>query len=378
MPRIRALKDPKEIARIPMDKQVIIDLSPEPHKEVVVGKENREGEVNDTTDQSRINDKTIGYDVTAREPPEKSDKRRKAEPEETDVSEFQKRIKSLEDAEQRYKDDLAARDTELANHRSEQERLRRENEGFQREVRTSKEAASQAEYDSVVNALGAAQAEAEAAQAAYMQAELDGDIKAKGDAQRRISRAEAQTVALEGGKISLEQRQEEAKARRAEEDAKPKSQPNPKYDDALARLPPRAQTWIRAHPEFFNDAGKNAKIQAVHNYMLTVDGIQEFSDKYYDELEIRLGLKQAQNKSRTDDMDDEDDEESDREAALSSAPVVRDPPPARGGERESNTRVTLSPAQRQAAKDAGITEVEYAQNLLKLRALKKEGHYAET
>jgi phage I-like protein len=67
-----------------------------------------------------------------------------------------------------------------------------------------------------------------------------------------------------------------------------------------------------------------------------------------------LGYKKAQKTQRTN----------------VAAPVSRDASPQ---EVISGSRVTLSPQQREAAKLAGITDVEYAKALIKIRQAQNDG-----
>lgn len=72
------------------------------------------------------------------------------------------------------------------------------------------------------------------------------------------------------------------------------------------------------------------------------------------------------------------EDESDRaRGRIVSAPVSRDTMGTGGGSYGDNRpgRVTLSIAQKEAAKIAGISEKEYAENVLRLRAEKAEGNY---
>ena len=62
--------------------------------------------------------------------------------------------------------------------------------------------------------------------------------------------------------------------------------------------------------------------------------------------------------------------------SMVSAPVSRESPSWSGGQSTGrNSRITLSPAQKEAARIAGISEVEYARNLLRLQQAKANGHY---
>ena len=61
-------------------------------------------------------------------------------------------------------------------------------------------------------------------------------------------------------------------------------------------------------------------------------------------------------------------------AAIVSAPVSREPPSYYSGHRSAG-QIRLTPAQREAAKIAGITEAEYAEQLVKFLELQERGEY---
>lgn len=60
-----------------------------------------------------------------------------------------------------------------------------------------------------------------------------------------------------------------------------------------------------------------------------------------------------------------------------SAPVSRDPPSPSTGRRSSDTRVVLSAAEREHARLAGISEVEFARQKVRLGQMKQGGFYTE-
>jgi len=70
---------------------------------------------------------------------------------------------------------------------------------------------------------------------------------------------------------------------------------------------------------------------------------------------------------------EEPDDEPQTRGRIVSAPVTREVPTSQGQDRTG--RITLSVAQKDAAKIAGITEKEYAEQLIKLREHKTNGMY---
>ena len=259
--------------------------------------------------------------------------------------------------------------------RVEAERLRAE-QALQRaqerdlEVNKLQEQTVNSQQDAINAALTAAQSEAEAAQREIESAAAIGDAKAQGEAYRRLSRAEARVVALESGKESLER---DIRDRKAAEPLRAESRPV-ESGDAIDRLnlPHNAKQWLKKHPEYVYDMRKNAKIQAVH-WDVVDEGIPEYTDEYYEVMEEKLGLRQPSRQAQhveEDDMDDEPVAPLRRSAV--SAPPSREPPASQG---LRNSQIKLSPAQKEAAKIAGIEEKEYAKQLMRLRDEKANGNY---
>jgi hypothetical protein len=220
-------------------------------------------------------------------------------------------------------------------------------------------AAEDAQYDAILNAINAAQAEAEAAQRDYTAAVANQEFDKQAEAQRKMARAEARLDRLEEGKEAFEERRKALKDKPVERRA-----PADPFEAQIAALPDPAKVWLRSHRDYMTDQRKNAKIQALH-WDVMDEGHEAFSKEYFESLEVHLGLRQKPAKK-------EDDDEKD--TPIVSAPVSRDAPSMSSG-RPASTRVRLSPAQREAAKMAGVDEITYAKNLLKMEQLKKEGHY---
>ena len=223
-------------------------------------------------------------------------------------------------------------------------------------------AREQAQYDAVLNAIGAAQAEADKAQDDLAAAMAEQDFRKAAEAQRRLSIATTRQVQLEDGKAAFEARAEQ-----------PRHEPlraAPTVDpiDAMSHLSPKQKTWLKSHREVQSDNAQLARLGAAHWDALK-EGHQQDSDGYFQVLEERLGYRQAVRAEAKEP-------EPQRRSVPMSAPVSRDAPSLSTG-RPTTTRVELTAAQREAARISGVDDVTYARNLLRLNSLKQQGHYQE-
>jgi len=227
------------------------------------------------------------------------------------------------------------------------------------EVVKLKEQTVNSQAEAIDAAISAATAEAESAQRDIESAMSLGDGKGQAEAYRKLARAESRILQLENGKDALE--------RQIKEQPKPVERTQ-NTGDALdnTTLPPLAKQWLRSHPEYLSDARKNAKIQNLH-WDVVEEGHAPYSEGYFEVMEQRLGMRPVPKK----EVEVEDEPVNAR--AVYSAPPTRDVPTSEG--KRSGTTLTLTAAQKEAAKISGITEAEYVKNLLKLREEKANGNY---
>lgn len=192
-------------------------------------------------------------------------------------------------------------------------------------------------------------------------AHSSGDSEALITAYERLAEAKARLETLKNGKAAIEAEIKEAKSRTETKQTQPQ--------DPLDKLnlPDIAKRWLRAHPEYLTDNRKNAKIQALH-FDIIDEGHAPYSEAYFNSMETHLGMRKPPEKK-------EDNENEEERSSIVSAPVIREAPGS-GGQRGSGV-IKLTPAQREAAKMAGITETEYAKQLIKLRQEKDAGNYGE-
>lgn len=126
-------------------------------------------------------------------------------------------------------------------------------------------------------------------------------------------------------------------------------------DQIAANVTPRSAAWINANRDTLNDERIIRKMFRAHEDAVE-DGISPDSDDYFRYIEGRLGLSAS--------------EESRAPVARRSSPPAA--PVSRGGDGPGSRPnvVRLTSEQREMAQMMGMTDQEYARNLL---ALQKEG-----
>lgn len=118
------------------------------------------------------------------------------------------------------------------------------------------------------------------------------------------------------------------------------------FEQSIAQATPRAQSWLRAHPEYVKDEKLNRKANIAH--LEAVDaGHTIDSDAYYDFCERKLGLK------ADPEVEKPKPAATVRTKPMPSAPVSRDGAPINGG--LTSTQVALTPGEQRAATDGTIT-----------------------
>ncbi|WP_316200801.1 MULTISPECIES: hypothetical protein [unclassified Bradyrhizobium] len=162
-------------------------------------------------------------------------------------------------------------------------------------------------------------------------------------------------------------------------------------------LPPLAKDWLRKNPEYLYDGPKNERLQRLH-FDLVNEGHEAYGPEYFAEVDRRLAapaddetadraLATAKRheaataaRQRADDDDAQVFVSPNGNRLRVSAPPSREGTIAASymGGREydlSQGRITLTGAQKEAARISGISEREYAAQLLELRARKQAGDY---
>lgn len=226
--------------------------------------------------------------------------------------------------------------------------LQRERDEARREAREASARAADTETDLISNALQAAQESVKSAKAALKLAIETGDADGQADAQERIGRAAADVREYErAAAVQASEREREKAA------PQPQQQRPTDIDGVLQNMPtlmPTERDWLKAHPDAIMDAGRNKELDVAY-IKATRSGLIRGTPSYFSFIEKEMGYQAA----RTDNDDD-----ADERTAMPAAPVSREARSSATG-RVNNSRIELSPAEREQAKLMGITDIAYAQ-----------------
>ena len=207
------------------------------------------------------------------------------------------------------------------------------------------------------NAIGTLRRENDIMKANYRAAMASGDFDAAAEIQSDMSMNAAKLLQLENGKASME-----AAPKRQAPVYQPPSDP---VEAFAAQLSPKSADWIRRHPECVRDVRLNQKMIAAHNLAMA-DGIEADSDEYFSTIENILRIAPRPMQQQADSPMSEASSGTSRQSAPPAAPVSRSGTAT--GTRTNVVRLTAD--QREMAQMMGMSDAEYAKNLVDL---KKQG-----
>lgn len=304
MPKLRPIKDDAELARVPLDEPVLVELEPDTADARAAAPEGGEEELRGSDDGA---------------------------------GQLAEQLREAQDA--------AKRDREA---REEAERVAREAREEADRLRTS---SADTEKELLTSSLERAQQERDAAKAEYVKAYELGDPSAMADAQEKIARAATDIRSYEGAIAEFEEGAKKPAA---------KSEPAPDLKTAVDRDPtlmPEERGWLKDHLEVLSDQRLNRKLAVGYDEAMA-KGFKRGSKGYFKFLDEFMGFS-----GREADDADEPAERS----TIVAAPVSRE---SRGnsGRPSVPTRIQLSPAERQIARDMGISDAAYAKGVQKREA----------
>lgn len=202
----------------------------------------------------------------------------------------------------------------------------------------------------VTNAIETVKQSSDVLKGRYRDAMSAGDFDAAADIQTDMATNAARLLRLEEGKIALETA------------PKPVAQISDPVERFAAQCTPLSAAWIRAHPQFATDRRQNRDMIRAHEDALE-EGFRLESPAYFAAIEDKLNLTRRQEVAETDDALSGAAEPTQRRAAPAAAPVSRT---GTGNGQRANT-VRLNAAQREIAALNGLTDEEYARNLITLQ-----------
>jgi hypothetical protein len=346
MPRLR--KPPKE------EIQIIAD-DPPPNESVVIDIDDIEGEVE--------------VQLTQQDEPRATDTQQPV-----DDDPIKRALEATQRAEELQRS--------LAEAQRQRDELAQQARSRDEEIARERASAEDAQYNSVLTAIAAEQAQLEKAEADYAAFASAGDWAAAGRSQRVMATASARIDRLEDNKQAFETRREDVKRNPPAPRTQTLSQTAEQQIAALA-VPDNAKSGLRGHPDLISDPVKRERLSNAHGYLTRNKGVAEYSQAYFDALDTEFGFKTPATTEPTV-----------RRSMPVSAPVSREPPTPSGQRSTTGNRVTLSPEEREIARNSfgpikgekgeyiDMTNEQkerlYAMNKAKLHRQRATGQYRHT
>ena len=232
-----------------------------------------------------------------------------------------------------------------------QEAEKRAREAAERANKASSET-KDANYQLVVNAIETVKSRADTIKQAYASAMSSGDYDKAAQLQEALTINAQQLSELKRGKKAMEEEIE--KGNKTPEQLPPETSNEPMVDQLARQVSPKSASWIRENRDALDNERMIRRMFRAHEDAVD-DGIAPDSDEYFSFIEARLGIR--------------------KEQVEAPQPKKSPPPPApvtRGGQRPSVIR--LSREQVEMAKMMGMSESDYAKNMVALQREGKIGH----
>lgn len=315
-PRLKPIADEKELAAVPLDEPVLVELEP-----AVAGADN-----DDDGEPEKPALKVVEKD----------------EPDDG-AAKLEKALLASKEAERLSNERAAAAERERDEARQEAVRLKATN------VDTEKELLN--------NSLATAQAEQTAAKAAFKTAFDAGDADAMADANARIARAATDIRNFEGSIAAASQEPEPEIVQQRQETPVDVMT----LIDRMPNIVPKERDWLKAHPEVLVDANIGKELDVGYHRAIKA-GHKRGTESYFQFLDEFMGYAEADNTPN---------DRTEERASIVAAPVSRDNRSSTTGQRLSSSQVKLTPEQREMAALSGVTDIEYARGLVQMEADKR-------
>jgi hypothetical protein len=208
-----------------------------------------------------------------------------------------------------------------------------------------------ANYQLVVNAIETVKGRAESIKQAYASAMSSGDYEKAAQLQEALAINAQQLSELKRGKKAM--KQEIEKGNKTPEQLPQEVSKEPMIDQLARQVSPRSASWIRENKDILDNERMIRRMFRAHEDAVD-DGIAPDSDEYFSFIETRLGIRHQEIPQPR------------KSSPPPSAPVTR------GGQRPNVVR--LSRDQVEMAKMMGMSESDYAKNMVALQREGKIGH----
>lgn len=280
---------------------------------------------------------------------------------EEDEEEEQPKPKKNSRAQERIQELVAARNAE----RAESDRLKAEKEELLKQLKASKTKVKEYQKSTISTQKALLQNTIKNTKALLQKAHEEVDYAKIIELQEELTNANLRIVALDAYEPEDDEEEIEVKPEETKAD--------------ISRAPKELQNWLGKNawflaPKTATDAAK-IKVATGAYEMLVAQGVDPESKALYSKIDKILGV----------DNDEDDDVElhNDASSAKTLKPRKRIPQNFQGGSRsskqtpqtpnKSNKKVTLTSEQRELAKLFGISEKEYAREMLKMEQAEKTG-----
>lgn len=266
-------------------------------------------------------------------------------------------IETLRAAKAKLEEDLRTertqrqqRESELAQHQSEVQRMREEGGRGQLQHRLALVDGELTRLNGLV----------EQAVKRRTEALQQGDFAEEAQINRAIAAGEAQLHALRSHKVQIEGAIKNglppAAEGRVPEQPPQRQLPEDPVERMIvgANLQGRSAEWVRSHPEVATSSHLQAKVGFAHQDALAA-GLADGSDDYFAHVDRVMGYGGGEGQQA----------QPQRRPAM-AAPVSPSSPG--GAPRQTARTIRLTAEQREAARISGISEADYAKQLIRLQA----------
>jgi len=223
----------------------------------------------------------------------------------------------------------------------------------QQEVKTYQVQAQDNQLTAFVNAIASFERDAEMLERDYANTLSEGDYAKAAKLQRQMAQVESKLIQLSQGKEAVQEKLNYERQMLEQQ----RRQPQPQYeqqptDPIEAQIQsvksPTSQAWLRSHRDVLADPAKSALMTAAH-YESAALGIQPDTPEYFTHIENKVyGAEPVQTSVQ----------QPRQRQVMAAAPVSRtnSAQTFRAGQQVT---MTLSPAERQAARDIDMSDEEY-------------------
>lgn len=203
-------------------------------------------------------------------------------------------------------------------------------------------------------------ADVEQAQAALRAAIEEGDANKIAAAHVALSRATYDVRQAESYRIQEQQEPE----RQPERQPSPQAQPRPQQQD------PKLAAWMSRNPWFTRDQTLTERAMEIHNDLVNNRGVSPEGDEYYKKIDIEMRKSFPTFFREAVDLDEDTDRGKAGPARRKPSQVVA--PVARTGSA-SPKKVKLTASQVQIAKRMGLTNKQYAMEVMNIERGQNNG-----